>query len=188
MTRTIGKILTGACVAAVAIMGLLFVVGPFGPTQLQGSHVLTVLSGSMEPLLHVGAVAIVREVDPASAKVGDVVTFKTPAGVGRAAEDALTTHRIVEVCDRGGRLVFRTKGDANRTMDQWEVPAADLVGTLVFSVPGLGYAAAFARTRVGLLLMVVLPGVLLIFAEVRSIARELRDKSAGVPSGELRTP
>ena len=43
-----------------------------------GYSTLTVLTGSMEPVLPVGAVLVVESIGPEEARLGDVVTFVDP--------------------------------------------------------------------------------------------------------------
>ena len=88
--------------------------------------------GSMTPHLEDGDVALVRRVDPASLRVGDVVIF------GRDGQTIV--HRIVErSAQADGTLVFTTKGDANPVADA-PVPASQVNAKLVLAVPMLGGA------------------------------------------------
>ena len=59
---------------------------------LFGERSLTVLSGSMEPQLHVGDVVVVDQVPPLEVRVGDIVTFRDPEDASR-----LITHRVREI-------------------------------------------------------------------------------------------
>ncbi|MEI3100617.1 MAG: signal peptidase I [Oscillospiraceae bacterium] len=72
-----------------------------------------VLSGSMEPTYHVGALIYVKKVDAMELRSGDVITFMLD-------EDTVATHRIVEVvpdAEDSSVLRFRTKGDADGNVD-----------------------------------------------------------------------
>lgn len=60
----------------------------FAVPKLFGINPYVVLSGSMEPQIHTGAIAFVNTKDTA-VKVGDVVTY-------RLANDELVTHRIIK--------------------------------------------------------------------------------------------
>src|SRR3989440_5959602 len=104
--------LLAAALLAVALVAL----GPLTGTY----RVLTVLTGSMAPGMPVGSVAVVRPVDPASIKVGDVITYQAPL-----ADHRVVTHRVVAVLESGPHPVLRTKGDANISPDPW---TARLVG------------------------------------------------------------
>jgi signal peptidase len=103
--------------AVLAAVGLAAAVGVV--PRLLGGMTVTVLSGSMEPELPVGSVAIVRPRPAAEIGVGDVVTF-----VDRDPEKGtsrIVTHRVIGV-EPGP--AFRTQGDANEDPDVRPVPAA----------------------------------------------------------------
>lgn len=88
-----------------------------------GYRMLPVLSGSMEPALPVGTLAVVKPIPAAEAQEGDVVTFRNPQG------DFLTTHRIVAKRREGADLAFRTQGDAVGEPDPWTLRTRDGRGT-----------------------------------------------------------
>jgi signal peptidase len=131
-----------------SIMLLVFVVSLallLGGVRLFGLTPYTVLSGSMEPIYHVGSVIYVSEVDPASLKVGDVITFRLPLGT-------VVTHGIVDILGENPQSrSFITKGEANDDFDGSPVPADAVIGKAVFSIPFLGYLSEFVRQPAGLL-------------------------------------
>ena len=164
MTRTFKKIwkcITSVLVALVVIVALLLV-----GARLIGLQVFTVLSGSMEPTYHVGSLIYVKDVDPFELESGDVITFMLD-------ENTVATHRIVEVVpdeEDDSVVRFRTKGDANDSVDGSLVHYKNVIGTPVFTIPYLGYVASFIQNPPGLyyaiafgavlLAMVFLPGML----------------------------
>ena len=83
---------------------------------LFGERSLTVLSGSMEPQLHVGDVVVVDQVPPLDVRVGDIVTFRDPEDASR-----LITHRVREIDVNGSDVAFVTKGDANTSVEHWKI-------------------------------------------------------------------
>lgn len=131
--RTAGLV-TGLAVLAAVGYAALFVAG-YQP--------VVVYSGSMEPTLGVGSLAVVERVPTTQVRVGDVLTFADPAQRGR-----LVTHRVVEVVQRPERgLAYRTKGDANTHRDPWAIALPEESGRLAFDVPYVGYALWYAKTR-----------------------------------------
>ena len=81
-----------------------------------GYKPLIVMSGSMEPIFATGDLAFAKEVDPNTIKQDDIIAF--------LSEDSHTviTHRVNEIIENDeGETVFKTKGDANNTVDAWEV-------------------------------------------------------------------
>jgi signal peptidase len=131
-----------------------------------GWGVDAVLSSSMDPRLNVGGLVITRPVEPEQIKVGDIILFHSPA------EGKLTTHRVIGI-KMTSSLNFQTKGDANEDADPFIVPAANVVGRVCFHAPYLGYAAQFVKSRLGFLVALYLPGIIIIILEGIGILREL---------------
>ena len=138
--RKIWEGFTTFLVVMVAILAILL-----AGVRLFGLRPLSVLSGSMEPVYHVGSVIYVRDVDYTKLSEGDIITFMVD-------EDTLATHRIIEVVpDEEDPTVirFRTKGDANDAEDGSLVHYKNIVGTPVFTIPELGYIANFIQNPPG---------------------------------------
>ena len=155
MTRTFKKIwkcITSVLVALVVIIALLLV-----GARLFGLQVFTVLSGSMEPVYHVGSLIYVKDVDPFELESGDVITFMLD-------ENTVATHRIVEVVpdeEDDSVVRFRTKGDANENVDGSLVHYKNVIGSPVFTIPQLGYVASFIQNPPGMYYAIALGAVLL---------------------------
>jgi len=157
---------------ALAIAGTLVVVAvvvPFAvfavPQAVGADHSYVVLSGSMEPAISPGDVVIVGAVSPTDIAVDDVITFyRTENGIP-------TTHRVVEVLSGDGGLAFRTMGDANEDPDGAPVPAGNVVGRVVFTIPFIGYVIEAGKTPVGFAALVVVPFGLLLASELYDMMR-----------------
>lgn len=155
---------TGWTGAGLSLGLLLALAGPLAV----GMRPLVVMSGSMEPLLHVGDVTIARPIAPREARAGDVVTFK-------AVNGRITTHRLRAV-RRGmhGRFVFTTKGDANNAVERWTLPASGKLSRAVYRIPKVGWVLMATRTPRGWTLLVLLPLVALGIREIVRIWRPAR--------------
>lgn len=129
-----------------------FVLAPWG-----NAYVVT--SGSMEPSIDAGSIAFV--VETGTYERGDVVTFE------RAGE--VVTHRIVDRTDGG----YVTAGDANAVPDDWLISDAQIVGTVVYTVPYYGSILQFTRTPFGYTLFVLIPGTVLLARELGSLYDQL---------------
>ena len=129
-----------------------------------GWRVDAVLSGSMEPEIHTGGLVVTRPVALNEILPGDVITFYAPV------TSVPTTHRVVRI-DAGPPLVFHTKGDANEEADITTIEASNVVGTVWFNIPYLGYVTRFIKTPLGLLVALCLPGIFIIITETRNIRR-----------------
>jgi len=125
--------------------------------RLTGLQVFTVLSGSMEPVYHVGALIYVKSIDPAELVVGDDITFLLD-------EDTVATHRIIEVVpdeNDPSTLRFRTQGVANEHEDGSLVHYKNVIGKPVFTIPLLGYVANYIQNPPGMY-MAIAGGAILI--------------------------
>ena len=153
-------------------IAFLVVIGLFVATTLipipGNFQMKIVLSGSMEPAIKIGSLAIVKPQE--SYKVGDIITF------GEDTRDKVpTTHRIIGDRVVAGRFLYTTKGDANDNSDVREVRQADVIGKVLFSVPFLGYILDLARKPLGLVVVVGIPAVVIIYSEARKILVEVKN-------------
>ena len=134
-----------------------------------------VLSGSMEPSIMTGDMVFVKETDPDSLKVGDVIAYKSGS--------AVVTHRIVEVKSENGETRYVTQGDANNAADQGMVKPADVEGIYQRRIAGAGNLAMFMQTTTGMILFVVCPLVLFVLWD--AIRRQLESRKEMSRTKEL---
>lgn len=153
-TLTWRRLCLTALVLAIAplIAYAAFVLAPWG-----NAYVVT--SGSMEPSIDAGSIAFVAEAN--SYEHGDVITFEHAGEV--------ITHRIVGQTDGG----YVTAGDANAVPDDWVVSDAQIVGTVVYTVPYYGSILTVTKTPAGYVLFVLLPGLGLLARELASLREQL---------------
>ncbi|HEX8923781.1 MAG TPA: signal peptidase I [Patescibacteria group bacterium] len=128
----------------------------------------TVISGSMEPAIHTGSVVMVTP--SKTYRKGDIITFWPSS----TAADSTVTHRIADLKTVDGRPSVVTKGDANNTTDLSPTPVTDIIGKLVVAIPYLGYPVAFAKTQLGLILLVIIPTTLIVYSEFQNIIKEAK--------------
>jgi signal peptidase I len=126
------------------------------PMALGGTS-MVVQSGSMTPAIRTGDVVVVRPIAPTEATVGDIVTFKDPAG-----SDRLLVHRVRAISRSGNDVEVITKGDANSTQERWKVAADGTIGTVAYRVPALGFAVGWIGSPAGRIGLVILPALLLL--------------------------
>jgi len=128
-----------------------------------------VLSGSMEPTYHVGALIYVKSVDPQEVQVGDPITFVMD-------EDSdVATHRVIRI-DSDEKL-FYTKGDANDAEDGAPVYWPNLIGIPVFTLPYLGYASNFVQHPPGMYLAIAAAAILLLLTFAPDLIRKVDSRS-----------
>lgn len=110
---------------------------------VNGYAILEVVSGSMEPTIHVGDI-IVIDTKPEYFNVEDIITFYDKAG-------AFVTHRIVSINDKE----MLTKGDNNNSQD--EVTTTDkIVGKYVTKINGGGKLLAALRSPFTMIMILVI--------------------------------
>lgn len=125
-----------ALVVFVSLISLSIIYVP----KFMGYHAYSIETGSMEPTLPLGCLAYVKNYPSfEDYQVNDIVTF---ADMSR---ETFFTHRIVETDAKN--QCFITKGDANEDVDPSPTAAINAVGKVQFSIPFLGYVAAFLRYR-----------------------------------------
>ncbi|MDX9913056.1 MAG: signal peptidase I [Candidatus Moranbacteria bacterium] len=163
MIREGFKIILNTILAIIFSFGILVI---FSFLPIPGNmKLLTVLSGSMEPRIHTGSLIFIK---PASEyNVGDIVTKTTDE------KDVTVTHRIIEKEMIDGKAVFVTKGDANNADDNEKVPQETIIGKVFLNIPYLGYAVNFAKTKEGLILIVIIPAVIIVYEEILKIKKEI---------------
>lgn len=142
---TIGAVAGTICLVAAAA-ALLFGIKP-----------LLFRSGSMEPAIGSGAVALVRTVDATELAAGDVVSVRNAAG-------ERLTHRVVAVdAITGNSATIRLKGDANESEDAQPYTVAE-AERVFFHVEKLGYAVAWLASPPAVFLGGAFAGLLLAIA------------------------
>lgn len=122
-------------------------------------------SGSMEPSIMTGDIVVVKSQE--NYQPTEVITFLDTS-------NRVVTHRILEVAKQSDDLLYKTKGDANQSADPDLIPRKNIVGKVNLVVPKLGFAVAFAQSRYGILLFIVVPVVLIIYDELRKIFAEVK--------------
>jgi signal peptidase I len=156
--------------AVAAILGFVGVLGlSLAVPRVLGYQVFTVLSGSMEPTLGVGDIVVEAPLSPRDARVGDVITFRSPENQAR-----LVTHRVVHVRASGDTVSFETRGDANSGREHWSIAADGVLGRVSYHVPKLGYLTNRLGSRFGRLGLIVVPALLLGLYELKRIWRPAR--------------
>lgn len=131
-------------------------------------HFFSVLSGSMGRALPQGSLAITK--NQASYGVGDIATYR-PFGVD---QKSTITHRVVEKVGLNQELLV-LKGDANESADIRPIPKDRVVGRVIFYLPLIGYLISAAQTPLGSIILIIIPATIIIYEELRSLARNINN-------------
>jgi signal peptidase len=125
-------------------------------------------SGSMEPVIKTGSVVIDKKIEEYKEK--DIITFRQGKKI--------ITHRILEIKNRNGEIFYETKGDANVGKDIGLAKKGDVLGKVLFAIPFLGYIMAFAKTKLGIFLLIIIPSIWIIAEEIIKVRKNLKAKNA----------
>ena len=136
-----------------------------------GVFPMIVLTDSMSGTFESGALLICHTAQPEDIKVGDIICFYDPMGNGTTT----VTHRVMEIVKgEDGRIIWKTKGDANNAEDTVSATEDELVGIYQSHISGLGNVALFMQTTPGLIVCIGCPILLLIIYDM--IRRRMYEK------------
>ena len=131
-TKTIGARLGDAVLSILAVAGGISIILVILGFSLNVS-IMMFRTGSMEPTIPAGSIAVVKEIPATDITKGDVIT------VNRGDELLPITHRVTEIHEVNsvtGEVTFTMRGDANDTDDP-DPYTATTVQRALFSVPGI---------------------------------------------------
>ena len=119
-----------------------------------GYRFYTIMSGSMEPTIHVGDAVISKE--KADYKEQDVIAFQHG--------DAITVHRIIGVTEENGTKFFKTKGDNNNTEDDGLITKDKIMGIVEFRINKGGDAILWVQKNIVIVVAVIVVIMIIIIA------------------------
>ena len=145
---------------------------------LFGYATFFVVSGSMEPTIHVGEVILVEKVSsPEELKKGDIITFR---GKGGVIAGKIVTHRIVSEGVVDGKIT--TCGDANHNIADEPITYDDVIGKYAKTSAFLTTVYAVFTSKYGFLFIVVIPLLILLVVQITNFRRACRmDKDGRLP-------
>ena len=125
-----------------------------GVPNILGVRIFSIQTESMYPTLLPGDLIFDTGVKEATElRKDDIITYWTVIN----GERVLNTHRIHEIYDGGGYLIFSTKGDNNTSADPLTVHESEIVGKYSFRVTGVGKVFDYLQTSTGFLIVIVIP-------------------------------
>ena len=112
-----------------------------------------ILTGSMEPTLKPGDIVSERDkleklLETTNINEQDIISFKV--------ENAIVTHRVVEIENENGKNFYITKGDANSDNDIELISIEYVEGKYAFKIPLLGNIILFFQRPVGMVVLVII--------------------------------
>lgn len=126
-------------------------------------RLFTVVTGSMEPKYNIGDVLISKDVEPETIEIGDTVSY---LGAEGNFNGKIVTHEVINIeKNETGELLFHTKGIANLVQDP-VVNENQLYGKVVYKASLLSFVYKTISTKIGMLLCVILPLIVIITTEI----------------------
>ena len=84
-------------------------------------------SGSMTGTINKGDAIIYKRYQENEEIKGKVIVFRK--------EDRLIVHRVINTYIEGGKAIYKTKGDHNKSEDSWVVDTSEIVGVVEWRIP-----------------------------------------------------
>lgn len=163
--------LRSAAVWLVITAGVMLAAVMLAPA-LAGYDRYVITSGSMSGSYDQGSIVYARTVPVSSLRTGDVITYAPPAG---ASPTALVTHRIASIRTGPDGRVFRTKGDANPSVDPWRFTLRETTQARAeFAVPYAGYVLSALAVRSVRIALIGVPALLIALAILCRLAADIR--------------
>jgi signal peptidase len=132
-----------------------------------GYNLIVIKSGSMEPTIKTGSVTIIQKNN--NYNKGDIITFKENA-------KSLVTHRITQVKNEEAIVSYKTKGDNNNTDDIKPVLRSSVIGKTLFVIPYFGWVIGFLKTKIGVIILILIPTIYFITLEILKIKNVLKKR------------
>ena len=119
-----------------------------------------VSSGSMEPVLKVNDILIVRDGGSwQDLRIGDIIVFNRPEG-----GDRVIVHRIADIdMDANGERIVRTRGDANPASipgTDYPIMQDDYIGKVIYVIPGIGVITKVISPPVNYIIIAIIIAIL----------------------------
>ena len=132
--------------ALVALVVIVLAVGAAFAWRLSGGRLLMMTTPSMCPAVCVGSLVADQPLKGAL-HTGELISFHPPGSM------EIYTHKVSAILRNG---MIQTRGIANPTHDPWLITRSDIVGRVVWSAWGLGWALkALPMLAVGVLAWVL---------------------------------
>jgi signal peptidase len=196
--RVLARVVSSAMTVVVSMVAALAIVlaiathfSRSGQYMAFGHPVMTVLSGSMTPVIRTGDLIVDNPVTAAQARnlhAGQIISVREAPG-----SQAIITHRIVAVKVVDGAVGYVTKGDANNAPDTTLRRASDVIGVFRFAIPRGGYALSALHRPLVLGLLFASPVLWFLAGPLFRLARRMDEPDAREPaesaaSAEADTP
>ncbi len=126
-------------------------------TDILGYRMYIIMSGSMEPTIHVKDAIITKQID--EPQNGDIIAFENG--------NMITVHRIIKVYTEGDNRLYQTKGDNNNADDPGLVQKTQVKGKVKYVLPFVGRTVLFLQSHFIVLILAI--GIIVIIIIARRL-------------------
>ena len=175
--EAVRNILSWTLTAAAAVMIIFTIVSLTAADRedrsILGFRAFIALADSMAATdLDAGDLVLVKEVDPATLKEGDIIAYISRSS---ASNGETTTHKIRRLtADEDGEPGFITYGTTTDTDDEGIVTYGDVLGVYRGHIPKVGRFIAFIKTTGGFITCILVPLFLIVLSQGVSCIRLLQ--------------
>lgn len=160
--KILGKIVSAILwIVVILALAVLIMTVTSKRTSIFGYRMYLIMSGSMEPTIHVRDAIITKEID--TPQTGDIIAFEN-GGI-------ITVHRIIQEYTEGDNKLYQTKGDNNSGIDSGLVQKSQVKGKVICNMPLLGRTVLYLQGHVEILFLLI--GVIIIIAVAKILIGRL---------------
>ncbi len=117
-----------------------------------------VITQSMEPVINVDDMVVIRNVDVDNLEEGDIITFY--ADINFDNEDEVITHYVHSIDENNSdETIIRTRryfeDESDIIVDTWALTEEDIIGQYMFKIPKIGVPIRFLQSPFGIAALIV---------------------------------
>jgi len=113
-----------------------------------------VKTDSMEPVINVDDVIIIKNIKPENLQPGDIISFYIDLD-NNGNEEIVTHYFYDRVVDGEGMVVYRSIKNMSTEPDNWEIEENNIIGKYILRIPKAGRIIRFIRHPIGLVVLTV---------------------------------
>ena len=124
------------------------IVNPSKTPSFFGVKTYSIISGSMEPAIHIGDIVLAKETKKEDLQIGDIISFRLGQSV--------VTHRIIRIDETENGDIYITKGDKNNTEDKAEIKIDLIEGKVIGRIPFLGKISKLLQGNISIIVILLM--------------------------------
>ena len=151
------KIVSNVLFVFFALIVIYLVINIFFPRKvikIFKRETFVILTDSMEPVLNVGDMVIIKATDPSKLQKGDIIAFYVDANNDGKMD--VVTHYFERIDIINGDEVYRTTSEASRSqLDSWYLQEDNIIGKYKYHIPKIGKVVFYLRSPIGIITILI---------------------------------